>query len=300
MADITTRIADLGHIKLHMAESGVGGDDLVILLHGFPEFWYTWRKQLPVLGDHYHVVAPDMRGYNLSDRPEAAEEYKIDRLVKDILALATHLGHEKFYLVSHDWGAAVAFATTMAAPERIKGLMVLNGAHPYIFAKLLETNERQIEHSRYITEFQDPKMEEKLLADNCDWLWNWTFAEHEARGLITPDEKAEYIKAWQQPEAVTAMLNYYRMSPVRPRPASKGEKGLNLNPDHFRVKVPTYILWGEQDHALMPENLDGIDEFIPDLTIDRLPNVSHWVTHEAPELVSQKIEAFIESVKGRG
>ncbi len=300
MADITTRFADLGHITLHMAESGAGADDLVILLHGFPEFWYTWRKQLPALGERYHAVAPDMRGYNLSDRPEAAEDYKIDRLVNDVLALATHLGHETFYLVSHDWGAAVAFSVALAAPERVSGLMVLNGAHPYIFAKLLETDARQIEHSRYMTEFQDPATEEKLLADNCNWLWNWTFAEHEKRGLITPDEKAEYIKAWQKPGAVTAMLNYYRMSPVRPRPTSQGVKGLNLNPDHFRVKVPTYILWGEQDHALMPENLNGIEEFIHDLAIDRLPDVSHWVTREAPELVSEKVVSFIESLKARG
>ena len=299
MADITTRIADLGHIKLHMAESGAGNDDLVILLHGFPEFWYTWRKQLPVLGDKYHAVAPDMRGYNLSDRPEEAAAYKINHLVKDILALAAHLGHEKFYLVSHDWGAAVAFGVAMSAPDKVRGLMVLNGAHPYIFAKLLETNERQIGHSKYITEFNDPNMEDKLLADNCGWLWNWTFADHEKRGLITPDEKAEYIKAWQKPGAVTAMLNYYRMSPVRPRPASKGEKGLDLNPEHFMVNVPTHIIWGEQDHALMPENLDGIEDFIPDLKIDRLPEVSHWVTHEAPEIVSEKVGAFIEAINAR-
>jgi len=299
MTEISHGYADLGEVKLHYAECGASNDDLVILLHGFPEFWYTWRKQLPVIGKHVHAVAPDMRGYNLSDRPEKLEDYRIDRLVNDVIKLAKHFGKKNFYLVSHDWGAAVAWSVAISRPDLVKGLIVLNGAHPYIFSKLLEENENQIAHSKYMSEFREEGIENRLLDDNCEWLWDWTFKSHYDRGLITDAEKTEYIKAWTKPGAIRAMLNYYRASPVKPRPKSKGEKSLNLDPEKFRVSVPTLIVWGEQDHALMPENLDGIEDFVSDLEIIRLPEVSHWVTHEDPERVSVEIMGYINKLKSR-
>jgi len=299
MTEITHGHADLGHIKLHYAESGSHKDDLVIFLHGFPEFWYTWRKQLPVIGEHFHAVAPDMRGYNLSDRPENLEDYRIDKLVTDVIKLGAHFGKDKFYLVSHDWGAAVAFSVAIARPDLIKGLIVLNGAHPYIFSKLLEENENQIAHSKYITEFREEDAPERLAQDNCEWLWDWTFKDHYDRGLITDAEKAEYIKAWTRPGAITAMLNYYRASPIKPRPASQGAKPLNLDPEKYKVHVPTLIVWGDKDHALMPENLEGMGDFIDDLEVVRLPEVSHWVTHEDPERVSTEVLRYIKQLKGR-
>jgi epoxide hydrolase 4 len=299
MTKITHGFANVGAVNLHYAECGAGKSDLVIMLHGFPEFWYTWRKQLPELGKDFHAVAPDMRGYNLSDKPENPEDYKIENLVPDIVGLARHFGHEKFYLVSHDWGAAVAWAVAIACRDQIKGLIVLNGAHPYIFAKLLEENEKQIAHSKYMTDFRDDGIEKKLLADNFSWLWNWTFAKHHKQGLLSDADRAAYIKAWSEPNAIKASLNYYRMSPLKPRPIAKGVASLGLKPERFMVHVPTYVIWGEKDHALMPENLDGIEDLVPDIKIKRLPEVSHWVTHEEPELVLAEISRFIKELKAR-
>ncbi|WP_025898889.1 alpha/beta fold hydrolase [Sneathiella glossodoripedis] len=299
MSTINQGVAELGTINLHYAETGADNKELIILLHGFPEFWFTWRKQLPVLGEKYHAVAPDMRGYNLSDRPEGVEAYRINQLIDDIKRLAKHFGADQFYLASHDWGAAVAWSVALAHPELIKGLMILNGPHPYIFARLLENNPKQIAHSQYMADFREAGIEQKLAANNFKWLWDWTFAEHERRGQITADEKEEYLRAWGQPGAITAMLNYYRASPLKPRPAKEGEKSLELTPEHFHVNVPTMVLWGEQDHALIPENLDGIGDFVPDLKLIRLPEVTHWVTHEAPDRVSQEILEFLTEIKAR-
>jgi len=285
--------ADLGHIKLHYAESGAENEELVIFLHGFPEFWYTWRKQLPVVGKKYHAVAPDLRGYNLSDKPERIEDYRINHLIKDVLALAKYFGKQKFYLVSHDWGAAIAWSVALAFPQMIKGLMVLNGPHPYIFAKLLEENETQIEHSKYMSDFRQEGLEDELIANNCDWLWNWTFKSHFDKGLLSDEDRAAYITAWTKPGAMKSALNLYRASPLKPRSKLAGEKSLELNPEDFIVKVPTMVLWGEKDHALVPENLDGLDEFIPDLDLVRLPEVTHWVTHEEPERVNTEIIRFL-------
>lgn len=299
MADIKQGFADLGQITQHYAETGADNDDLVILLHGFPEFWYTWRKQLPVIGEEYHAVAPDLRGYNLSDKPENVEDFRINHLIKDVLALAAHFGAKKFYLVAHDWGAAIAWSVALARPDMIKGLVILNGPHPYIFAKLLEENQSQIDHSKYMSEFREEGMEDKLLANNCDWLWNWTFKEHYDKGQLSDEDRAAYIKAWMQPGAIRSALNLYRASPLKPRPKSKGEKGLPLNPEDYIVKVPTLVVWGEKDHALVPENLVGIEDFVPDLELVRLHEVSHWVTHEDPDRVNDEVLRFFGKIKAR-
>ncbi|WP_169545449.1 alpha/beta fold hydrolase [Sneathiella aquimaris] len=296
---ITNGFAELSDITLHYAEVGRGHDTLVIFLHGFPEFWYTWRQQLPVIGTHFHAVAPDLRGYNLSDRPEDPKAYTIGPLINDVIELAHHFGHEKFYLVSHDWGAAIGWSVALAHPDRVKGLCVLNGPHPYIFSKLLEEDETQIAHSQYMADFREPGIEEKLQADNCEWLWDWTFKKHFENGQMTQADKNAYLAAWQKPGAIRAMLNYYRNSPLTPRPKSKGVKGLELDPDAFIVKVPTLLVWGEQDHALVPANIDGIEVFVPDLKILKMPNVSHWVTHEAPKEVAREVLAFLTDLQKR-
>lgn len=299
MAEISEGYAQLDHITLHYAEAGAGNDDLVIFLHGFPEFWYTWRKQLTVVGDNYHAVAPDLRGYNLSDKPQEQDQYRINHLIKDVLALARHFGHERFYLVAHDWGAAIAWSVALAKPELIKGLVILNGPHPYIFSKLLEENQIQIDHSKYITDFREEGIEQTLLTDDCAWLWEWTFKTHYENGQLSDDDRAAYIKAWTQPGAIRSALNLYRASPIRPRPKADGEAGLGLNPDDFIVKVPTMVLWGEKDHALVPENIDGIGDFVPDLRLIRLPDVTHWVTHEDPDRVNREVLQFFKDIETR-
>ncbi|MEH6546844.1 MAG: alpha/beta hydrolase [Sneathiella sp.] len=299
MTDINHNTVKIGDINIHYVESGAEHQDLVLMLHGFPEFWYTWRKQLPVVGESYHAVAPDMRGYNLSDKPDGIKSYRINHLMADMFGLAETLGYEKFYLVAHDWGAGVAWAMAIAHPERIKGLIILNGPHPYIFSELLSKNDTQIAQSQYMAYFRNEGIEDEMLANGCEWLLKWTFETHLASGQMTEDDKHAYQEAWTRPNALKSMLNYYRASPLTPATAENKGKGFGLNPDDFGVKVPTLVMWGEKDHALVPENLDGLDALVPDLQIIRLPNVTHWVTQEAPDIVSKEILSFVDEQAGQ-
>jgi epoxide hydrolase 4 len=298
MAEISHDFAKLSDVTLHYAEAGSRGDDLVLCLHGFPEFWYCWKEQLQALGGHYHVVAPDMRGYNLSDKPEGLKNYNISFLINDICQLIKFLDYKKIWLVAHDWGAAVAWSVAIARPDLLHGLVILNGPHTYIFADLLQTNQTQIDHSQYMKMFRQDGIEEKLIADNFNWLWDFTFAWHLKKGLMTEADKDAYLTAWGQDGAITAMLNYYRASALVPADIA-GKNVLGLDPGQFKIHVPTHVVWGMKDHALIPENLVGLDKFVADLSIKRLPDVTHWVTHEAPEIVVSEIDGFIQSIKGR-
>lgn len=298
MKEITHNTATIGDINIHYAESGADKQELVLLLHGFPEFWYTWRQQLPDIGDSYHAVAPDMRGYNLSDKPEGIKSYRINYLMADMFGLVEQLGYDKFYLVAHDWGAGVAWAMAIAHPEKIKGLIIMNGPHPYIFSELLSNNDTQIAQSQYMAYFRNEEIEDEMLANDCEWLLKWTFGKHLMAGQMTEEDKQAYLEAWTRPNALKSMLNYYRASPLTPATAENKGKGFGLNPADFVVNVPTLVIWGEEDHALVPENLDGLEALVPDLQVIRLPNVTHWVTHEAPEIVSKEILAFVDKLAG--
>ncbi|MEX0582227.1 MAG: alpha/beta hydrolase, partial [Sneathiella sp.] len=269
MTVINHERAKIGDIELHYAECGAGNDELVLMLHGFPEFWYCWKDQLPKVGKNYHAVAPDMRGYNLSDKPDGIKAYGIRHLIGDVIGLADHFGAEKFYLVAHDWGAAIAWAIAIACPERIRGLVIFNGPHPYIFSELLSHNEAQIAHSQYIARFQIPDIETDLLAEDCRQLWDWTFRDLIPTGEMTEEDEFAYKSAWTQPGAMTAMLNYYRASPLVPATGQMKGKGFGLKPEAFRVHVPTLVVWGEGDEMLVAENLDGLEDFVDDLTIVR-------------------------------
>jgi epoxide hydrolase 4 len=299
MTAISHNTATIGDINIHYAQSGADNEDLVLMLHGFPEFWYTWRQQLPDIGQSYHAVAPDMRGYNLSDKPEGIKSYRINHLMADMFGLADNLGYEKFYLVAHDWGAGVAWAMAIAHPEKIKGLIIMNGPHPFIFSELLSKNDTQIAQSQYMAYFRNEDIEDKILANDCEWLLKWTFEKHLAVGQMTEEDKKAYLKAWIQPDALKSMLNYYRASPLTPATAENKGKGFGLDPADFVVNVPTLVIWGEADHALVPENLDGLEDLVPDLQIIRLPNVTHWITHEAPETVSKEILSFVDKLAGK-
>ena len=297
MAAISHGYARLPDITLHYAEAGKGEEELILCLHGFPEFWYCWKYQLEALGDRYHVIAPDMRGYNLSDKPEGIRNYEISSLINDISELIKFSGYRKIWLVAHDWGAAVAWGLAIARPDLLNGLMILNGPHPYIFADLLQTNQTQIDRSQYMAMFRLDGIEDKLRRDDFNWLWDFTFSWHHRKGLMNDADKDAYLGAWGQEGALTSMLNYYRATPLAPADVA-GENTLGLDPEKFKVTVSTRVLWGEKDHALIAENLVGLENFVPDLTIKRLPNVSHWVTHEEPDVVVSQIEDFIRSVKG--
>ncbi len=284
--------AEVNGVRLHYVTAGTG--KLVLFVHGFPEFWYAWKDQLAEFGRDHQAVAVDMRGYNLSSKPPEVDRYHMKDLVEDLRALAHALGHEHFVLVAHDWGGAVAWALAIRHPECVEKLIIVNSPHPAVFARELAQNPEQQKASRYMLTFQTPKAEELLTASGYAPLVNIVMGEGLKRGHFTEEDRKAYIEAWSQPGALTGGLNYYRASRIGP-PAGPDAKPVSFEPGtaSLTVKVPTLVIWGEKDAALTPGNLDGLDQFVPDLTIRRIPDGSHWVVHEKPAEVNGHIRAFI-------
>jgi pimeloyl-ACP methyl ester carboxylesterase len=281
-------------VRLHYVTAGKG--PLILFLHGFPEFWYEWKNQLVEFSKDHQAVAPDMRGYNLSEKPQELDQYKVSALVEDIRALSDHLSHgKKFVLVAHDWGGAVAWAFAIAHPEMLEKLVIVNAPHPGVFGKLLATNTAQQQASQYMLMFRGENAEKTLSADNYGTLVNIVLGAGLKSGVFTEQDKAEYIKAWSQPGALTGGLNYYRANRVGP-PAGQGGGSTGnfaIDPRALTVKVPTLVIWGEKDTALLPQNLDGLDQFVPQLTVKRIADGTHWVIHEKPAEVNGYIRDFI-------
>ena len=272
-------------IRLHAARAGEG--PLMLFLHGFPEYWAMWRPILEHFGARGRcAVAPDLRGYNLSDKPPAVDAYKAKHLVADVLALAAHYTKDKFVLVAHDWGGAVAWGVAIAHPERLSQLVMLNSPHPYLFWRELCNNPAQQKASEYMLLFRHAKAE-RVLSENgyARLLRTFTDLDSSARQAL--------VQAWSQPGALTGGLNYYRASPLYPPSAEDpGARKLQLQPQDFVVKVPTLVLWGERDTALLPGCLDGLEEVVPGVKIVRVPEATHWIARERTERVIREIEAF--------
>jgi len=283
-------------VRLHVVTAGKG--PLILFLHGFPEFWYEWKDQLPEFGKDHLAVAPDMRGYNLSDKPEALDQYKINLLVEDVRALADHFSHQKkFVLVAHDWGGAVAWAFAIAHPEMLDKLVIVNAPHPGVFGRLLASDAAQQQASQYMLMFRSPQAEQNLSSNNYGTLVNIVLGEGLKNGVFTDADKQAYIKAWSEPGALTGGLNYYRANEVGPPAAgqspSTARGNFAVDPSALMVKMPTLVIWGEKDTALLTQNLDGLDKFVPQLTIKRIPDGSHWVIHEKRDQVNAAIRDFI-------
>ena len=294
------RYAEVNGVRLHYVTAGKG--PLVIFLHGFPEFWYEWKNQLAEFGKDHLAVAPDMRGYNLSAKPSEVDQYQVKFLIEDVRALAEHLGHKKFVLVGHDWGGAVAWAYGIAHPETLEKLVIINAPHPGVFARLLSQDPAQQKASGYMLMFRGPQAEQMLSANNYAGLVNAVMGKGLETGVFTEDDKKAYIEAWSQPGALTGGLNYYRAAKIGPpAPVKDGEAPEDSkpassafgDPDKLMVNVPTLVIWGEKDTALLPGNLDGLDKFVPQLTVKRIPEGSHWVIHEKPAEVNQYLREFI-------
>lgn len=275
-------------MKLHCAVAGDAGRPLMLFLHGFPEFWAAWREPMARFAARgWLCVAPDLRGYNLSDKPEDVEAYKAKHLVNDVLALGAHYSAKKFVLVAHDWGGAVAWAVAIAHAGRLERLVMINSPHPYVFWRELSNNPAQQKASEYMNVFRLPKAERVLSANGYARLLT-------AFGHLEPAWRAELVQAWSQPGALTGGLNYYRASPLYPPTADDpGPKRLRFERKDFMVRVPTLVLWGESDTALLTGCLEGLGECVPDLKVVRAPDASHWIVHEEPDLVCSEIERFV-------
>jgi len=295
MSDFQSQYADVNGVRLHYVSVGTG--KLVMFVHGFPEFWGEWQNQLADISKDYQAVAPDMRGYNLSSKPPDVEKYHIKELIEDLRALAEYLGHKKFIMVAHDWGGAVAWSFAMRHPDWLEKLIIVNSPHPAVFARELLHNPAQQKASRYMLMFRTPEAEGILSENNYAGLMA-ILSQFGSKWEMTEEDRLRYIEAWSRPGALTGGLNYYRTSPLYP-PTSKNDeekiKGImNLPHEMMEVKVPTLVIWGEQDQALLTGNLEGLGEYAGDLTIKRIPDGSHWVIHEQPELVNSLIRDFIQ------
>jgi pimeloyl-ACP methyl ester carboxylesterase len=272
-------------VRLHYVSAGNG--PLILFLHGFPEFWYAWKNQLAEFGKDRLAVAPDLRGYNLSDKPAEVDQYRVSTLVEDIRGLAEHFSHDKkFSLVGHDWGGVVAWSFAIAHPEYLEKLVIVNAPHPGIFGRLLAADPEQQTASQYMLRFRQPQAEATLSDGNYSRLVNGVLSAGLANGTFTEDDKAAYLKAWSQPGALTGGLNYYRANRVGPPAPGRGTDpdalpapaaNVAVNASALTVKVPTLVIWGEKDTALLTKNLDGLEQFVPQLTIKRVPDGSHWV-----------------------
>jgi pimeloyl-ACP methyl ester carboxylesterase len=296
MPAFESQYADVNGIRLHYVSVGQG--KLIMFVHGFPEFWAQWESQLIEFGRDHQAVALDIRGYNLSDKPENLDAYHAKNLIDDLLGLAGHLGHQKFILVAHDWGGALAWSLAMRYPEHLEKLVIINSPHPAVFARELLNSPEQQKASDYMLLFRSSKAEGVLSENNYARLMD-VLLRFGSKWKMTDEIRLKYIRAWSQPGALTGGLNYYRVSPLYPprttEDVQKIEKVLNLPRELLAVKVPTLVIWGEEDRALLAANLDGLDEYVEDLTIRRIPDGSHWVSHEQPERVNALIREFLSS-----
>jgi epoxide hydrolase 4 len=274
--------AEIGSQRLHYVEAGDG--PLIVLLHGFPEFWFGWRQQIrPLAAAGFRVVAPDMRGYNLSSKPEGVAAYDAGSVADDIRGLIRERGAESALLVGHDWGGSVAWTLAMNHPEVVERLVILNAAHP---RKLLQGlhHPGQLRRSWYFFFFDVPELPESVVHAD-DWGFFRHFLRDAVPGTFTPQDMDRYVEAWSQPGAATAMINYYRSS-VRESPKRAEAQ---LRP----VEARTLVIWGEEDRYLGPALAEPDHEDVPSLDrVERLPGASHWVHHDEPERVTELLTGF--------
>jgi pimeloyl-ACP methyl ester carboxylesterase len=289
---ISHNYADVNDIRLHYAEAG-GGDQLVILLHGFPEFWYSWQKQLQALSGKFHVVAPDMRGYNLSDKPARVEDYKIDKLIGDVIGLIDHFGAKRAAIVGHDWGAGVAWAVAQKHPDRVSRLAVLQV--PSAAAWRANLSFKQLLRSWYMFFFQIPGLPEWLIRRQNFRAIERTFTDKVIRkDSFTNEDVERYKEAARQPGALTGAINYYRAN-VFDRLFARKPK-TNADKGDGRVKVPTLFIFAEQDFAILPATVRGLERYVDAYYHEiRIPDSGHWVQNEAPTEVNAALLEFLSS-----
>ncbi len=271
-------------IRLHVVQSGSRYGSLVILLHGFPEFWYGWRRQIqPLAAAGMRVWVPDQRGYNLSDKPLGIAAYRFDELANDVIGLIDSAGIDKCCLVGHDWGAAVAWWVALKHPERLNRLAILNVPHPAVMVHTLTSNPEQLRRSWYIFFIQIPFLTEAILRnDDCGLMVKMLLAGS-APGSFTAADIDKYRQAWWRKRAITSMLNWYRAA-------------LHMPPDlsgDMHIKVPTLVLWGAQDSALIREMAQPSLDLCDEGKLVVFETSSHWVQHDASEAVNRYLVDFL-------
>lgn len=270
-------------INLHAVSQGEG--PLMLMLHGFPEFWYAWQQQIPAFATDHKVVAPDLRGYNQSDKPVGVEAYRLSELMQDVRGVIQSLGYQSCTLVGHDWGGAIAWNFADAYPEMVDRLIAINFPHPAKFVEGLRTPQ-QLLRSWYVFFFQLPFLPEQLLGAFDGQLIATTLQGTAVdRPIFSAADLEAYRQAATQPGALTAMINYYRAN-LRHLKWDDRPWGV--------LEMPTLLIWGEADVALGKELTFGTEAYVRDLTLRYIPDCGHWVQQECPDLVNQFMREFLE------
>ncbi len=276
---------ETNQIRLHCVTQGTG--DLVILLHGFPEFWYSWRYQIPALARHFKVVVPDLRGYNDSDKPSSG--YDLDTLTADIRGLIESLGYVRAHVVGHDWGGAIAWNLAQQFPSYLNRLAVLSSPHPHRFLREMVSNLDQLRRSWYILAFQVPVLPEWLIQQNLqEFVRNVFLGQSVRKGAFGAEHTQIYRAALAKPGVLAAALNYYRQM------LNPNQWWRNWSQSGEPIKVPTLILWGEDD-ALMSHRMAGNLQSLVQapLQLKLIPDCGHWIQQEAPQTVNRELLAFL-------
>ncbi|MFT5588963.1 MAG: pimeloyl-ACP methyl ester carboxylesterase [Bradyrhizobium sp.] len=279
--------------RLHYASAGQAGQPLILFVHGFPEFWGEWEAQLAEFGSSHFAVAPDLRGFNLSDMPPDLSSYKARHIVDDLRLLIGHLGYEQCTLVAHDWGGAIAWNLAIALPQLLRQLIIINSPHPYLFMQALATDAHQKASSDYMNWLRAEGSEAALEKNDfalLDGFFNG-MGQPPAR-WFTDAVRERYHACWRR--GLRGGVNYYRASPLHPPTDDHpGPLKLALDPADFRVTVPTRVIWGETDFALPKTLLAGLDQFVSDLQVERVADASHWIVHEQPVRVNRLLRQFL-------
>ncbi len=281
---IEHQLVKVNGITLHVVTAGPKDGEPVILLHGFPEFWYGWKHQIPALAAAgYRVIVPDQRGYNQSDKPKAVGEYVIYKMVDDIVGLIEAMGHTSANIVGHDWGAIVAWSLAILHPERVQTLSILNVPHPVVFQKTLRSNISQLLKSWYVFSFQIPGLPEWMMSRG-DYSSAATMIKRSGKPTTFTDADLEkYKAAWRNEGALTGMINWYRAYVQKPPTL----------PDNVRLSMPTLMIWGAKDQFLSASMAQPSIEMCDDGKLVMIEDATHWVQHDAPERVNGLLLDFL-------
>ncbi len=273
------RFIQVNGINLHTVIAGTGAP--IIMLHGFPDFWYGWKKVMDGLKVSYQVIAPDLKGYNLSDKPLEVGEYKLEKLIEEVKQLSQTLQFNSFNLAGHDWGGMIAWAFAETYPDLVDKLIIINAPHYKVFSKKIRENKKQKRASGYISQLMKPNSDEILRRHDFQMLKFAVFQNSREKDAFSEDDKARYMEAWSQPNALKASTNYYRANR-----SYEGWSGM--------IEVPTLVIFGMKDTYIKPLVLENLSEYVPNLKIVKSERSSHWVMHDDPHTVISSIKEFIQ------
>ncbi|HEY8050368.1 MAG TPA: alpha/beta hydrolase [Ramlibacter sp.] len=284
-------------ITLSCRAAGERGRPVLMFLHGFPEAAFAWDEMLehfsrPQNGG-YRCIAPNLRGYEKSSQPREVELYLTKHVMRDVAALIELQGAPIECLVAHDWGGASAWTLANKMPQLIRKLAIINSPHPGTFLRELKSSPKQQQASGYMNFLIRPDAEDLLRANGYERLFKFLALRDAEKGWLTADMKRKYVEVWDM--SLTGGLNYYRASQLRPpRPEDPAAAKMEVPREALLVKVPTLVLWGMDDTALPPELVDGLGDYVSDLTLERVPGATHWIIHERPAFVAERLGAFLE------